>query len=620
LPDRASPFTEPELPTDAHAREYMEHEDSKSWLAALSRQLGTLNQLLGHLILLIGIVTVFSAVYLMRAGYSVVPFWDELDEMELYVDWLHKSPLAWIWAQHNEHRILFYKLLFMVDMHFFRGRNWPMYVSIFCSQAALAFIVGYMLRKLGGLNGPLWKASAGIALYCAFCPSQWENLSWAFQLSFVLVNVWVAAAILSVLIQKQRLERGLPISLQALSVSLLMAAGATFTNGNGIVVWPVLMAIAWVASLPRWHIGIYFLGFACVLPLYLVGYHSPPNHASVLDSIRQPLSVLEYMEKYFGGAVLSSHIAWASQVGEAALIIAAVLIFRLIFRWGKRTLLDSALCGIVLYSIGTAFLTSLGRLNFGTDQAFASRYQTFALLFWFGLSIWILTVTSRQQAPKLLVMLFTLIAVVACSSAWHYRHILEVVKRRSVDRDVAGVALIVHVRDDNFLKTALLPFPISWSALEDLRAYRLSLFSTPMAAQFGADFTHYYKPGSPDLCTGSVDAISHVNTNPEDVNLIGWGVDQRTRKPLNNLVFVADARIVGFGISGYPRGDVVAALHSHAALYSGWIGYAKLPIAIETLDVYGILDSTAGEESCRLRTIQPIHLRSDLQPTLLKER
>src|ERR1035438_10652020 len=85
-------------------------------LGGKSRYASNILHLFAHLILAIGVGTALSAAYLMRAGYSVVPFWDELDEMTSYVDALHKSVLAWMWAQHNEHRLLFYKSLFLVDM------------------------------------------------------------------------------------------------------------------------------------------------------------------------------------------------------------------------------------------------------------------------------------------------------------------------------------------------------------------------------------------------------------------------------------------------------------------------------------------------------------------------
>ena len=156
---------------------------------SLSPPIARLCDFFGHFILLSGIVTVFSAAYLIRAGCSIVPYWDELAQMYWYTIWIDKSPFTWILHQHNEHRILFYKLLFKVDMQLFKGSNLSMYIGLFCCPVALAVILGYMLWKLGPIKGALWESCFGIALYCLFCPSQWENFYWAFQLSFMLVSV-----------------------------------------------------------------------------------------------------------------------------------------------------------------------------------------------------------------------------------------------------------------------------------------------------------------------------------------------------------------------------------------------------------------------------------------------
>ena len=43
-----------------------------------------------------------------------------------------------------------------------------------------------------------------------------------------------------------------------------------------------------------------------------------------------------------------------------------------------------------MFAIGSAGMTSLGRLNFGAAQAMSSRYEAFALLLWMasGLIMW----------------------------------------------------------------------------------------------------------------------------------------------------------------------------------------------------------------------------------------
>jgi hypothetical protein len=568
-----------------------------------------LTHILGYLILAIGAGTVPGAAYVMRAGYSVVPYWDELDVMTSYVDAMHKSVLAWMWAQQNEHRILFYKSLFIVDMQFFQGRNWPMYAAMFCSQAALAMVIGYMLYKLGDIKGPLWRPCFGLTLFCLFCPSQWENFCWAFQLSFVLVNLWAAAAVLCLVIHKQRLASGQPGGIGLVLVSLLAATAATFTNGNGITIWPVLIVLALLAKLP-WRIAaIYGIGLACILPVYLIGYHSPSQHASPLKSIYQSRWVLEYIANYLGGGVVpdsailkTGAIGLAPAIGLLGLIAAILLIVRLAMQGSKKGLLELALAGILLYAMATALITSLGRVNHGPLQAFTSRYQSFGLLFWLALALWVISIAARQRTATGLIAVYLLIIVIACYAATQYGGIVEHVSNNKAARELGGVAMITGIHDDGFLRSQILPTPIGWPEVEELRTRQLSLFSSPRAKQFGQDFVRYYRVASPDTCEGRVDDASYVSTNPEGIVIRGWLAQGLTGNPLEEVLFVAEGKIVGFGVVEPEPIDFGNAFHSSRARRRAWIGYAQLTES-KTLELYGIRSSISHNDSCLIDTV-----------------
>lgn len=567
-----------------------------------SRHSFNLIHILGSLILAVGAGTLLSAAYLMKTGYSVVPYWDELDELISYVDAMHGSVLSWIWTQHNEHRILFYKLFFIVDIQFFKDRNWPMYLAIFGSQVALAVVFGYMLHQLADLRGRLWQACFGLTLYCLFCPSQWENFSWAFQISFVLVNLWVTMAILCLVIHKQRLAAGQPAGMGVVLVSLAAATAATFTNGNGIVVWPVLITVALLSQLPWRTVGVYTFGLVCV-PLYLIGYHSPRYHASPLQSLHQPQLIIQYILSYIGGgAVPDRHIGLAPVVGLFGLATAVVLIFGLMMHREKAGLLEYVFAGIILYIVATAFITSLGRMNFGVNQAFSSRYQSFALLFWLSLSLWIISIAARQQKTNWLITMYLVIMVTACYSATGYAHIIDRVRQNTARREFAGVGIITGVHDEGFLEAAILPSPIRWPEVEQLRALHLSLFSTSRAAQFGQDFGQLFRVVNSEECEGNVEVPSHVDANAEGASIRGWVVERRTGKPLQEVVFVADRKIVGFGAAD--AGGIVAVdlPHVDRALHTGWIGYARLS-GSTTIDVYAVLNSSGHNDGCHFGAV-----------------
>jgi len=392
-------------------------------------------------------------------------------------------------------------------------------------------------------------------------------------------------------------------------VSLLAATAATFTNGNGITIWPVLITLAVLAKLPLRLVGTYAIGLACIVPSYLIGYHSPSQHASPMESIYRPRLVLEYIANYFGGGVMPDSaiiqtraIGVAPAIGLLGLIAAIILILRLIMQKSKKSCFEFALAGIILYSVATALITSLGRLNFGTIQAFTSRYQSFALLFWLALSLWIISIAARQPTAICLITVYLLIVVTACYSLTQYGRILERVRRNRMATELAGVAMITGVHDDELLRATILPFPIRWSEVEELRTRQLSLFSMPRATQFGQDFAHVYPAGSSDACQGEVNVASYVGGNAEGVGVFGWAVERNTRNPVHDIVFVAEGKIVGFGVLGPKRPDVANALHSEHALHSGWVGYAKLN-GSRTLDVYAVLPS-GHKDSCHFAGIR----------------
>ena len=572
--------------------------------AATVRYLSRLTAFLAYALLAVGGATVVCAAYLMKAGYSIVPYWDELDVLSSYVTDSHQSVLSWIWRQHNEHRLLFYKTLLVLDMTFFRGRNCLMYLAIFCSQVALAALLGWLLSKLEDLDRPTWAACFGLMLYCLFCPSQWENFTWAFQLSFVLVNLWAAAAFVSLGIYKQRAIAHERVGNWAMACSVLAAAAATFTNGNGMTVWPALILVAILARLPWRLVSIYAISFACILAVYLVGYHSPSQHAAPLESIHSPRLVMNYVATYLGGAVVPIwRLDWAPAAGLLGLAAAAALVVWLVWRLAKATAMEYVFAGLVFYCVATALLTSLGRLNLGTFQAFSSRYQTFALLFWLALAIWAVVLIARLHILILPATVYLALAVALGYSATRYPVILKHVREATVERELAGLGMITGVHDDRFLQAAILPFPISWPAMEELRAHRMSLFSTSRAEEFGQDFSAIYPDLLPDACQGGVDVVSEVGTDRAGVGLRGWAVERKTGRPVKEVVLVTGGKIAGFGLVGDARPDVAAALHSDNALHSGWVGYAKVAGG-ERLDLYATLSSSDRNASCSLGAIR----------------
>ena len=188
--------------------------------------------------LLAGVGAGIASAYLVITTYSPLPHWDEwslFDHLAKGGGW----SLPWLWAQHNEHRILTTKIFFLLDVQLFRGTQIFLLTCIFLVQLLQVALLSWSLRALGGWRGSQWRIGVGLIAYCILCPTQYENLVWGFQVQFVMTACMATLAIASLLLY-QRDDRT-----KYLVTSIAAATIATWSLANGMLLWPLLI----VASL-----------------------------------------------------------------------------------------------------------------------------------------------------------------------------------------------------------------------------------------------------------------------------------------------------------------------------------------------------------------------------------
>src|SRR5271157_3207711 len=134
---------------------------------------------LSCLILLGGIITMGIAAHTVLSSYSSLPYSDGWAQISVVANGENPLSLAWLWRQHNEHRLLIPKLFLATDLRLFQARQVLLLTSIFAIQFLHWMLLGWSMAVLGGWRGSLWRSGAGLAAFCLFCPSQWENLVWA---------------------------------------------------------------------------------------------------------------------------------------------------------------------------------------------------------------------------------------------------------------------------------------------------------------------------------------------------------------------------------------------------------------------------------------------------------
>lgn len=195
---------------------------------------GAIHVVLG--VLLVALVVVARWCMLSRFGTDA-PFWDQWDSeiAALYKPFVDGSMhFAQLFAPHNEHRILFSRVL-NLGLFSANGNQFDNLVETFANAVVYAFVlllcawpVLVRLRGPGLLLGWILTLGVGIA------PYGWENLLLGFQNAFYFMNGFAALGI-----ALAAFGNGRP----AMAFSLVAALASLFTLASGLLIAPVLAAI-----------------------------------------------------------------------------------------------------------------------------------------------------------------------------------------------------------------------------------------------------------------------------------------------------------------------------------------------------------------------------------------
>ena len=290
----------------------------------------------------------------------------------------HTAGLTFLdfWVQHNEHRILFPSLI-MIALEHLGGYNVvrEIIINLVLGLLTLALLVALMRRTLPARNAVFFLAASLLT----FSITQYENWATGFQLAWFLVNLCAVAVV--VLLSM----RGVPAFCGAVACAVV----ASFSLSSGLDAW-ISGAFVIVALRPfSLRRIVPWIGSAIVtFGLYLDGYVKPLYHPNPWSFLTDPLGFCEYVLTYLGAPFAVSSLPLA--VIPFGLAIVALFAVACILTFRRRD--ESTTCrnnsvpwlGIAVFSAVAALMTAVGRLGFGIEQAFASRYVTVSSLFWIG--------------------------------------------------------------------------------------------------------------------------------------------------------------------------------------------------------------------------------------------
>jgi hypothetical protein len=334
-------------------------------------------------------------VYFAWVHFSSIPY---LDSWSAYIGFYMDADTAqaW-WRQHNQHRILFSKLYFWLDLHFFAGRAVILVVLNFLLLGLAWAVLAASARELlrGYSKAALWLICCTLALICASW-MQHDNLASPFQNQFIAAFAFPLLAFF--LLAHAEQQRG------AFAAALAIGSVAQYSMISGVFCLPLMT----LYCLLRWGSGRRFQ--ACLVLtvvlcwLYFVGFEPGKDTAQGVAILSaRPGYFVQYIACYLG-APLARAMGGGADLSIALGYAAVVLFVHLLVRClrGDRAPHRLALLAFVGYVMISAALTSLGRSVLGYDSAMVSRYATPTLLMWTALLLLVLPASfgNRPWAPR----------------------------------------------------------------------------------------------------------------------------------------------------------------------------------------------------------------------------
>ncbi|MGH9343681.1 MAG: hypothetical protein ACRD19_07970 [Terriglobia bacterium] len=514
----------------------------------------------------------YTTIQRIVSCYLPLPFMDYWRVIDNYAQYKALDP-AFLWQQHNEHRIIFPEIVFALDMVMAHGCEIVSLVASFLCYFSLWVVIAWTLLSDSKASRTSRLAAVLLAAVVLGWKSSASALARPFLLQWTLMQLSALLSLAFLTVAKTKAS-----SKRYLSLTITAAVIATYSSGNGMLLWPVLIAAAFVISLTRRQIVALAASGAVSVGCYFIGYHFL-SELRVANFFLHPLYSLGFIGAYLSmpfGAIKSP--MFGAYLG---LIMLAVTI--LLFIYAARTDLLSSRTAVVLFgscafAVLTAIMTAAGRMN-PSDPRFTNaepaRYLTVPLANWaifIALCLWVAGRRRwRALSPPVLAVFFALlIALVIVKLRWHiylsnqsFADIQEAML--SVENGLNAPLLIRRFFPDPHFVNQHLP---------EMKENRLSIYYEPLGRWLGEPVSRFGMVG----VEPAAGRIAKACTVPSGIEVFGWADEGGKSPGYRWIVFTNETgKIAGFG-ERFPAGvpsDVVRLKIPHRL---SWVGFINLRV------------------------------------------
>lgn len=232
--------------------------------------------------------------YFVEKASIRVPVYDLLDMLQFYVDRSQANDwFGYLWTPHNEHRIVWGRLLLAIDVKWFRGGGTPF--ALFGLFLLIAMVILVSCEILNSNFSISWKATAIPIAIMLLTPASTVDMIGMPAMGGLLYTP--AFALFSVLLLDGANEEG-RFSTYRRAAAIGAACLAAFGISAGLLVWPVLMWSAWRGGLGWGWIATIACAGGLFITLYLWGL--PSSALSISFNIDRIVRTLDYAIRFLG--------------------------------------------------------------------------------------------------------------------------------------------------------------------------------------------------------------------------------------------------------------------------------------------------------------------------------
>lgn len=334
-------------------------------------------------------VLLFGIYWYLVIKYTVnIPFWDDYTAVIIFLNNFLSAETLWekvylVFKQHNEHRIVFNRVVALLQLKVFSEINFAHLV--FLGNIGWVFMTILCFKKFREKKYTLWYFLP-VVLFM-FSITHYEIMLWAmgslqnyYQMLFVFISIFFLTE---------------PINNKSQICIYIFVSLALFTSGGSVGLIPIVLFHYLVKK--EYKIALKFALYCCFfLWVYfdLFNYVRPGHHPNPYDSIRNLSQFVTYVACFLGNIYPRDKQIWAMTYSVFLLVLTCVALF-----WGgwKKNEFCAYSISFLLFS---AVMAAITRSGFGVDQAFSSRYSIYSILLFVFVYLLLLRICSAKYLVR----------------------------------------------------------------------------------------------------------------------------------------------------------------------------------------------------------------------------